>query len=202
MARVLTSIATVSLSGALEEKLQAVARAGFDGVEIFENDLLAFPGSPAEVGADHPRPRACSARCSSRFGISRACRPSFDRAPSIVPRRSSRSCSELGTDLLLVCSSVSAAASSDRSRIVDDFRELGERAAAHGVRVGYEALAWGRHVWDHRQAWEIVRQVDHPAIGLILDSFHSLVRRIPIGIPSGDRSRRRSSSCRSPTRRG
>ena len=33
------SIATVSLSGSLEQKLQAIAAAGFDGVELFENDL-------------------------------------------------------------------------------------------------------------------------------------------------------------------
>ena len=42
----LTSIATVSLSGDLQEKLDAIAAAGFDGVEIFENDLLTFDGSP------------------------------------------------------------------------------------------------------------------------------------------------------------
>ena len=45
-----TSIATVSISGDLREKLAAIAAAGFDGVEIFENDFLAFDGSPAEVG--------------------------------------------------------------------------------------------------------------------------------------------------------
>ena len=45
-----TSIATVSISGSLEGKLRAVAEAGFDGVEIFENDLLGFPGTPREVG--------------------------------------------------------------------------------------------------------------------------------------------------------
>jgi 4-hydroxyphenylpyruvate dioxygenase len=79
----------------------------------------------------------------------------------------------------LVCSNVSPAALADRSRIVADFRELGERAAKRGLRVGYEALAWGRHVSDHREAWSIVLDVDHPSIGLILDSFHSLARNIP-----------------------
>jgi 4-hydroxyphenylpyruvate dioxygenase len=44
-----TSIATVSISGDLREKLEAIAAAGFDGVEIFENDFLAFDRSPAEV---------------------------------------------------------------------------------------------------------------------------------------------------------
>ena len=48
-ARLPRSIATVTLSGALPDKLEAAARAGFDGVEIFDADLLAFDGSPAEV---------------------------------------------------------------------------------------------------------------------------------------------------------
>ena len=38
------SIATVSVSGMLAEKLAAISAARFDGVEIFENDLLQFPG--------------------------------------------------------------------------------------------------------------------------------------------------------------
>src|SRR5690606_590318 len=63
-------------------------------------------------------------------------------------------------------------------RAAADFVELGELARAAGMRVGYEALAWGRHVSDHRDAWEIVRRADHPNIGLILDSFHTLARNI------------------------
>jgi hypothetical protein len=59
-----------------------------------------------------------------------------------------------------------------------DLRELGERAAARGIRIGFEALAWGRHVNDHRDAWEIVSRADHPAVGLILDSFHTLARKL------------------------
>jgi len=45
----LRSIATVSLGGTLMEKLNAIAAAGFDGVEIFENDLLYFDGSPRDA---------------------------------------------------------------------------------------------------------------------------------------------------------
>lgn len=43
------SIATVSLSGTLPEKLDAAASVGFDGIEIFAADLLAFDGSPDDV---------------------------------------------------------------------------------------------------------------------------------------------------------
>ena len=45
-----TSIATVSISGDLREKLSAIAAAGFDGIEIFENDFLTFDGSAHDVG--------------------------------------------------------------------------------------------------------------------------------------------------------
>ena len=44
-----TSIATVCLSGTLPEKLESIAHAGFDAVEIFENDLIQFDGTPADV---------------------------------------------------------------------------------------------------------------------------------------------------------
>ena len=47
-----TSIATVCLSGGLSEKLQAIAAAGFRGVEIFESDLLSYNGTPADVAKE------------------------------------------------------------------------------------------------------------------------------------------------------
>lgn len=43
------SIATVSLSGTLPEKLEAAAAARFDAIEVFENDLLFFDGSAKGV---------------------------------------------------------------------------------------------------------------------------------------------------------
>ena len=58
-----------------------------------------------------------------------------------------------------------------------DFHELGERAHKRQLRVGFEALAWGRHISDYRDAWEVVRRADHPSIGITLDSFHILSRR-------------------------
>ena len=43
------SIATVCLSGTLEEKLIAAAQVGFDGIELFEPDLITSASSPADV---------------------------------------------------------------------------------------------------------------------------------------------------------
>jgi 4-hydroxyphenylpyruvate dioxygenase len=173
------SIATVSLSGTLEEKLRVIAAARFDAVEIFENDLLAFDG----------RPRDVAALCRD-LGLSICAFQPFrdfegmdepQRARNFVrAERKFDLMAELGTDLLLVCSNVSPASLGGIDRAADDFRELGERAKARGLRVGYEALAWGKHVSDYRDAWEVVRRADHRNVGIILDSFHILAPGFPL----------------------
>ena len=174
-----TSIATVSISGELTEKLQAISAAGFDGVEIFEADFLAFEGGPREVGR-MIRDMGLEITLFQPFrdfeGLPEPLRArAFDRA-----ERKFDLMQELGTDLMLICSSVSPAALGGIDRAAADFRELGERAGRRGLRVGYEALAWGRHISDHRDAWEIVRRADHPNVGVILDSFHTLARKIDV----------------------
>ncbi|KQS02352.1 3-keto-5-aminohexanoate cleavage protein [Sphingomonas sp. Leaf357] len=173
-----TSIATVSVSGTLEQKLTAIAAAGYDSVEIFETDLLSCAASPRQIaGQLDDLGLTCALYQPFRDfeGMPGDLRQrAFDRA-----ERKFDVMGELGTDRILFCSNCSPQSLGEQERIVDDFRALGERAAARGVLVGYEALAWGRHVYDHRQVWEIVKAVDHPSIGILLDSFHSLSRDIP-----------------------
>jgi 4-hydroxyphenylpyruvate dioxygenase len=174
------SIATVSLSGPLDEKLRAIAAAGFDTVEIFENDLLSFGASPREVGQ----------RCRDLGLEICAFQPFRDFEGMPEPQRARGFAraerkfdlmQELQTDLLLICSSVSPVSLGGIDRAAADFHELGDLAARRGLRVGYEALAWGRHVSDYRDAWEIVRRADHKSIGIILDSFHALAPKLPTG---------------------
>lgn len=174
-----TSIATVSISGDLSEKLAAIAGAGFDGVEIFENDFLASDLSPAEVGV-MVREAGLDITLFQPFrDFEGMPEPHRSRAFARAERKFDLM-QEMGADLILVCSNVSTASLGGIDRAADDFRELGERARTRGIRVGYEALAWGRHISDHRDAWEIVRRADHPNVGLILDSFHTLARKIDV----------------------
>jgi hypothetical protein len=83
------AIATVCLSGMLEDKLDTVARAGFDGVEIFENDLFASSSTPAEV-----RKRALTSGFRSTFtnrsAISTRCCPTGSPQTCAGPTTSSQ----------------------------------------------------------------------------------------------------------------
>ncbi|MFJ8110515.1 bifunctional sugar phosphate isomerase/epimerase/4-hydroxyphenylpyruvate dioxygenase family protein [Streptomyces sp. NPDC096132] len=170
-----TSIATVSLSGSLTEKLTAAARAGFDGVEIFENDLLASPLAPEEIRA----------RCADLGLTVDLYQPMRDieAVPEAEFARNLRRArhkfelmGRLGTDTVLVCSSVSPLAEDDDALAAEQLGRLADLAQDFGIRVAYEALAWGRHVSTYDHAWRIVEQADHPALGTCLDSFHILSR--------------------------
>jgi 4-hydroxyphenylpyruvate dioxygenase len=170
------SIATVCLSGGLAEKLEAIAAAGFKGVEIFENDLLSFNGTPADVR-----------KMVADLGLEIITFQPFRDFEGLPPERRARALAraerkfdlmdELGCDLLMVCSNVAADSLGGIDRAATDLRELGDRAKARKLRVGFEALAWGRHISDYRDAWEAVRRADHPHVGLVLDTFHIFAKK-------------------------
>jgi 4-hydroxyphenylpyruvate dioxygenase len=170
-----TAIATVSLSGTLEEKLGAAAAAGFDAVEIFEADLIGSRLSPAEVR-----------ELVEGLGLAVAMYQPFRDFEGVGPdalegnlrraRHKFQVMEELGTDLLLVCSNVSPEASDDAELAASQLSRLADEAQARGIRVAYEALAWGAHVNDYLAAWRIVEMADHPALGTCLDSFHIFSR--------------------------
>ena len=167
------SIATVSLSGTLPEKLEAAAAARFDAVEIFENDLLFFDGSAKEV-------RLLASDRGLEICLFQPFRD-FEGVPDDLflrnldrIERKFDLMQELGAPLLLICSNVAQSTIDDDERMAAQLRQAAERAAKRGLRIGYEALAWGARVNKFGHAWRLVEKAAHPHLGLILDSFHTL----------------------------
>jgi 3-dehydroshikimate dehydratase len=170
-----TGIATVSLSGVLEDKLAAAAGAGFDTVELFDNDLIASPMAPKEVAA----------RCAD-LGLEIALFQPVRDVEGIEPdgfdavlhrlRTKLGVMEELGTTMLLACSNAQQGALDDLDLTAEQLHRVGEVAAESGATVAFEALAWGRHVNRVGEAWEAVRRADHPAVTLAVDTFHLLAR--------------------------
>ena len=170
-----TGIATVCLSGTLREKMQACAIAGFDGIEIFEQDLVTSPLSPEDV-------RKMAADLGLTLDLYQPFRD-FDSVPEELLaanlRRAEakfRLMSRLGTDTILVCSNVATAAIDDDELRAAQLSRLAALAGDHGMKVAYEALAWGKYVNDYEHAHRLVEMVDHPSLGSCLDSFHILSR--------------------------
>ncbi|QNK66339.1 bifunctional sugar phosphate isomerase/epimerase/4-hydroxyphenylpyruvate dioxygenase family protein [Variovorax sp. PAMC26660] len=176
------SIATVSLSGTLRQKLEAVSAAGFDGIELFEADFINFKGTAAEL-------RGIVADLGLAIDLYQPFRD-FEGMPEPQFRRSLERAERkfdlmeaMGAPMVLCCSNTSPLAINDPARAAAQLHELAERAARRNLRVGFEALAWGRHTSLYRQAWDIVKQANHAHLGLILDSFHTLsLKDDPAGI--------------------
>ncbi len=167
------SIATVSISGTLQEKLEAIAAARFDAVEIFDNDFLSFGGSARDV-------RTMAADLGLHIAMFQPFRD-FEGVPDDIFHRNLDRAERkfdvmegLGANLMLVCSNVSKAAIPDDELAAAQLRELAERAAKRGFRIAYEALAWGAHVRTYGHVVRIIEKATHPHLGIVLDSFHTL----------------------------
>ncbi len=133
------SIATVSISGTLPEKLEAAAAIGFDGVEIFENDLLTFEGFPKDVRY-----------LADSLGLTITCFQPFRDFEAMPDPQRARNMDraerkfdvmmELGTDLLLVCRNIAPASIDEDARATADLAAMAERAGQRGLSVRPEAF--------------------------------------------------------------
>ena len=167
------AVATVSLSGTLRHKLEAIAAAHFDAIELFENDFVHATASARELAL-------ICADLGLSIDLYQPFRD-FEGMPDTLLAKSLDRAERkfdlmqmLGAPLLLVCSNTSPHSLADPDRAAAQLHALAERAARRNLRIGYEALAWGRHVNRYGEAWRIVERAGHPHLGLILDSFHTL----------------------------
>ncbi|MET0210043.1 MAG: sugar phosphate isomerase/epimerase family protein [Burkholderiaceae bacterium] len=167
---------TLSMPGSLPQKLDAVRGAGFSQVMLAASDLVNHPeGVDAAVAIV----KASGLRVTG-FQVLRDFEGLADRLHDYkveVAKSLLQMCRAVGSPLLLACSSTSAHASGDAGHIARDLRKLAMLAVPLGVRIGYEALSWGRHVNDFNTAWDIVCRADAPNLGLVIDAFHVLAAK-------------------------
>ena len=151
-----TALATVCLSGTLEDKLAAAAAAGLRR----RRDLRAGPGRVAA----RPRPRSGPAaptwasRSTSTSPSATSTRPTRERLRARTcgaPSASSTSWSELGTDLILVCSSVSPDAVDDDGSLAEQLHAPGRAGRRRtGCASPTRRSPGARHVNTYEQSWD------------------------------------------------
>lgn len=170
------AIDTSGLAGALDDKLAAIAEAGFSAVTLSAKDLVGeqIGGLEQSVRRVRDSRLAVSGFLALRDfeGLSgRFLDYKIDIAKSML-----RMAQQTGADLLLVSSSTSPQASGEIETIVQHLQLLSALATPLGLRIAYEPLAWGRHINDYPSAWQVIEQVNRENVGLVLDSFHLFAR--------------------------
>lgn len=174
MTRFKHGIASVSLPGTLAQKMKAIAHAGYDGIELFENDLTVSDLKPTEL-------RQLAADLGIEIAALQPFRDYEAMSKSLHIKNLDRAehkfdlMEKLGTKLLFICSNVSPDTINDMDLAAEQLHILAEKAAQRGYKIAYEALSWGRFVNTYHQSVEIVRRANHPNLGNLLDPYHIAV---------------------------
>jgi len=170
---------TVTLAGPLEAKLRASRALGFSQIMLWAKDLADFPegldSAVALIKASGLKVTGMQVMRDYEGLTGPLHEYKIDIAKHLL-----HLCRAVGAPLLLVCSTTSTHASADRDHIARDLAKLATLAVPIGIRIGYEALSWGRHVNEYPASWEIVEMADHANLGLVLDSFHIFSNNTPL----------------------
>ena len=159
------SVATASVRGDLLGKLDAIAEAGFDGIELHEPDLIGFSGTAAEVGA-HAKKLGLTVDAfftqddfeefekTGRDGTLTR----FEQKLAIM--------SDLGATTLVLGATRCDDAFSDKEKLVAEFAELAHCVGKAGCRAALLALPWATSIRRETEAFELVEAVGSPHLGV------------------------------------
>ncbi|KAK1967039.1 xylose isomerase-like TIM barrel [Colletotrichum sublineola] len=176
----------------LEQKLDAIAAAGFNGIELSFPDLQSFATRHLKRGeiADDDYASLCEAGklvrelCERKKLQIMVLQPfaNFEGWPKGSKEREDAFArakgwmeimSAVGTDMLQVGSSDAPDMASSVGARVADLAELADLLATRGFRVAYENWCWATHAPTWKDVWKIVQLANRPNLGLCLDTFQS-----------------------------
>lgn len=189
----------------LAQKLRAAAGYGFDGIEMYFDDLKSYAKASniTLFTAAHNISALCDILC-----LQVICLQPFLFYEGLRDRAEhARKLNEqlplwfeiaalLKTDLILVPSNFlgpdpidhEPRTTGDLDVILGDLRELADNGLQRNppIRFAYESIAWANHVNTWEAGWEIVCQVNRPNFGICLDTFNIAARvYADPAVPSG-----------------
>jgi sugar phosphate isomerase/epimerase len=160
-----------TLEAPLELALEAYAMAGFRHVELWFPRLAQEGLRPAQVAAALKNSGLTAASaCASNAGLSAP----EDKLPRMLDglRRNFETAQALGVPRYVVYSGEGSASAADFERAPQRLARYAELAKPYGVRIALEFIAGARLIGCFRTALEMVRSVNHPNLGVCLDTFH------------------------------
>ncbi|MFC0407364.1 sugar phosphate isomerase/epimerase family protein [Roseomonas elaeocarpi] len=168
---------TVILGGSAEGKLRAAHEAGFDAVELWDRDVTGELGGPA--GARGVL-RGLGMQVTDYQVLL-----NFDGTTQRAAKRAEalellERMAEVGAPMLVVSASFDEHAGGSLARIAEDLDWIAAAAGQRELRVAYEPMAWSRWVSTLPEAAALLARVNRPNLGLVVDSFHLLLRDRPV----------------------
>ncbi|KAI1393062.1 xylose isomerase-like TIM barrel [Hypoxylon trugodes] len=183
------SLGRCSAGHSIIRKLDVAKLHGYNGIELFHEDLLKvaeqLPGDfiqNCELQAAHAIYKLCQGR-----GLTIVSLQPFLHYEGLLDRQAHLKRLEqllfwfklaraLHTDIIQIPSNFLPASelSEDPHVAIEDLKEVADLGLRQNppIRFTYEALCWGTRcdLWEH--SWDIVQAVDRPNFGLCLDTFN------------------------------
>ena len=156
----------------LLDKIRLTAEAGYQGVELWLNDIYEYIGRGGEVSdvekslADHGLIVPCT------IAMRAWAEASEEEYPILLDeaKRRLELAQRIGSPYL-VCSPPRDPC--DTQQIISRYRDLLEAGRQIGCRPTFEYISFFRSTASLPQAWEVVQAVDDPDATIILDAFHT-----------------------------
>ncbi|KAF4952622.1 hypothetical protein FSARC_12607 [Fusarium sarcochroum] len=181
------------IKASLPDKLSAIRKAGFDGIELSMPDILGYGKllSGSQPKEDDYEALADIAKqiksLTDELGLKmmmlqpfanfegwkkgehdKERKQAFDKARGWIKIMEAASIT-----LLQVGSSDSEGISSSFDDLASDLAELADLLAEKGFSIAYENWCWATHAPTWKTVWEIVQKANRSNIGLCLDTFQT-----------------------------
>lgn len=170
---------TGNVTGSIGQKLDAIGAAGFVATTLWPADIFAhFEDADANLGLlrDSPVRTPCYMMVRDLEGSP----PEVKERKLELARQMMEQMTLVGADTIVQCSNINAEVDRDWGKAVADLQRLGELARSKGVRVAFEPMSQGEWINTYQLGWELVRDTDHPNIGLVLDASHIFLAGSPL----------------------
>jgi 4-hydroxyphenylpyruvate dioxygenase len=179
MKRSRLSFNTGNMSGSITDKLTAIEQAGFGATTMWPADFFSFfedadANLAIALGSSLRKPCYMMVR-------------DLEGSPDNVKTRKLELAGQMmdqmalfGADTLVQCSNINTDVNRDWTLAVEDLRRLGELARSKGVRIAFEPMSQGAWINTYVLGWQLVKDVDHPNVGLVLDASHIFLAESPL----------------------
>jgi sugar phosphate isomerase/epimerase len=173
------SFNSANMTGSIADRIAAIEEAGYASATLWPADLF--------VHFEDPEATIALIRASSVAVSAYQCVRDLEGSPAVVKARKMELARQfiaqmklIGCDLLVLCSNVGDDIDRDWAKAVADLQTIGELGRAGGVRIAFEPICYGSWINTYVKGWELVRDADHPQVGLVLDAAHIFLPETPL----------------------
>ena len=171
MKRSRLSFNTGNMTGSVADKLAAIHEAGFGGTTMWPADFFVH-FEDLDLNLDFARSSPLHCTCYMMVRDLEGSPPAVKTRKLELARQMMDQMALIGATTLVQCSNIGSEVDRDWSLAVEDLRKLGDLAQSKGMRIAYEPMSQGQWINTWQLGWQMVKDVDHPQVGLVLDASH------------------------------